>query len=187
MIPCTAQERNLDTSAYLLRFENGADVETLTVQDLARACRLFMEQAYPDGLDTIPENRRPYAVIPLDGSIADYIPPAPLAAGICQDLSKLKAGVPGYEFRLGSAGHLHLKLRIQQMNLHGRHVWVYSVDTHDRFLQATQHLSAEEAEAWRNLVETNRALKHKIEDALAQAGFLTPISLLRIDLNSPTA
>jgi hypothetical protein len=73
------------------------------------------------------------------------------------------------------------------MELSGGHVWVYSVDTHDRFLQATQHMTAEEAETWKKLVETNRQLKYQIEEALAAAGYLTPVSLLRIDLNTPTA
>jgi hypothetical protein len=162
-------------------------VETLTLPDLAQACRLFIAHAYPDGRDTISDDKRPYCNIPTDGEIADYLPPAPQAVRICQDLSKLKAGVPGYEFRLGSAEHPHLKLRIQQMDLHGQHVWVYSVDTHDHFFQATHGMSADEAQAWKHLVESNRLLKYRIEEALAEAGYLTPVSLLRIDLNAPTA
>ncbi len=162
-------------------------METLTIRDLALACRLFMELAYPDGLETLPENKRLYHDIPVDGSIADYLPPAALAVGIGQDLSKLKGAVTGYEFRLGSAEHAHLKLRIQLMEFHGRSVWVYSVDTHDRFHQATQHLNAEEADAWRKLTESNCTMKHGIEEALAAAGFMTPIKLLRFDLTAPPA
>ena len=187
MILCTARERKYGYFCIPPAFHDGESVETFNLHDLSNACRLFMEQAYPSGLSTIPDDKRPYVNIPLDGLLADYLPPAPLAVCICKDLSTLKTGVPGYEFRLGSAEHPHLKLRIQQMDLHGRQVWVYSVDTHDRFLQATQHLNSEEAEAWKKLVESNRQLKHQIEETLAAAGFLTPVSLLRIDLNSPTA
>ncbi|MBI3822952.1 MAG: hypothetical protein HY289_09790 [Planctomycetes bacterium] len=177
----------MDTSVYLLRpaFE-GLQLHTLSTNDFAQACRLFMELAYADAPDLIPENKRPYCDIPSDGSMADYLPPAPLAAGICQDLSKGKSGVPGYEFRLGSSGHAHLKLRIQQMPLHGRDIWVYSVDTHDRFFQATKHLNPDEGAAWRTMTEKNSRLKHQIEEALALAGFTTPISLLKVDLTSPT-
>lgn len=162
-------------------------VATLTILDLAPACRTFMELAYAEGLDAIPEGKRPYFEIPADALIADYLPPAPRAAGICQDLSKLKAGVPGFEFRLGSTDHPHLKLRIQHMELHGREIWVYSVDTHDRFLEARQHLAPAEAAAWKSLVKSNSLLKQQIEAALARTGFLTPVSLLRLDLTSPTA
>jgi hypothetical protein len=64
-------------------------------------------------------------------------------------------------------------------------VWVYSVDTHDRIAaQAARHLRADEAEAWRILVEKNSALKNQIEDAFAAANLLTPKSLLRLDLTS---
>jgi hypothetical protein len=160
---------------------------TLPIRELAIACRTFMDLAYAQGPHTIPDSKKPYGEIPHDAEIGAYLPPAACAAGVCQDLSKLKGGVTGFEFRLGSADHPHLKLRIQQMELHGRQIWVYSVDTHDRFLQATQHLSAEEAEAWKALVEANRALKHQIEAALANAGFMTPISVLKLDLTSPTA
>jgi hypothetical protein len=154
----------------------------ISTQELSRACRLFMEQAYPDGLDSIPENRRAYWSIAPGGALSDYLPPGPFAAGICQDLTR--RGATGFEFRLGSHAHPHLKLRIQLTDLHGREVWVYSVDTHDHFLQAAQHVSAEEAEAWKLLVETNRALKHRIESALAAAGYMTPVSLLMVDLTT---
>jgi hypothetical protein len=143
-----------------------------------------MELAYADGLDRIPSDKRAYYDIAADGAIADFLPPSPRAVTVCQDLSKKGAVAAGYEFRLGSAKHPHLKLRIQLKEVQGGNVWVYAVDTHDRFLQATQHLNAAEAEAWKSLVESNRVLKHQIEEALAQAGFLTPINLLRLGLTS---
>jgi hypothetical protein len=175
----------MDTSVYLLRHTQRIVVDALTIQDLALSCRLFMELAYPGGADTISADKRPYHDIPTVGDIDDYLPPAKLALCICQDLSQAKGGVRGYEFRLGSAHHPHLKLRIQVVDFHEREVWVHSVDTHDRFLRATQHLSPEEAMAWRTLTEQNRSLKHRIEESLAQAGYLTPKSLLQLDLTAP--
>ena len=177
----------MDTSVYLLRHQQGNGVETLSMQDLANACRLFMELAYADSLDSIPNDKRAYYDIAANGAIADFLPPSPRAVAVCQDLSKVKGVVAGYEFRLGSSKHPHLKLRIQLKEVQTRKVWVYSVDTHDRFLQATQHLSAAEADAWKSLVEANRVLKHQIEEALARQGFLTPINLLRLGLTTPTA
>ena len=160
--------------------------EPLTMPDLAGACRCFMELAYPDGSKSIPDNKRPYFEMTAARSIADYLPPAAFAVGICQDLSKLKGGVRGYEFRLGSSIHPHLKLRVQLMSFHQRDVWVYSVDTHDRIVvKATKHLSVEHQAQWRELVDKNGLLKKEIEDALALAGYLTPRSLLRLDLTPP--
>jgi hypothetical protein len=160
-------------------------VDAFTTQDLALACRLFLELAYPDGAHSIPDSKRPYCDIPSDASPDDYLPPAKLATSVCQDLSQLKGGVRGYEFRLGSMAHPHLKLRIQIVDFHDRDVWVYSVDTHDRFLRATQHLNPEDAKTWRRLLEQNRSLKHRIEEALASAGYLTPKSLMKLDLTVP--
>src|ERR1022692_4180537 len=160
-------------------------VDAFTTQDLALACQLFLELAYPDGTDTIPDSKRTYCNIPSDASIDDFLPPAKIATTVCQDLRKLKGAVRGYEFRLGSKLHPHLKLRIQIVDFHDRDVWVYSVDTHDHFFQVTQNLNPEEAKAWRLLVEQNRSLKHCIEDALAAAGFLTPKSLMKLDLTAP--
>jgi hypothetical protein len=173
----------MDTSVYLLRQNQGDAVETLAIQDLASACRIFMGLSYPDGPDSIPGIKRPYYDMSTDSSIADYLPPGVISVGICQDLSKLKGGIPGYEFRLGSSAHPHLKMRVQLMSFHQREVWVFSVDTHDQVvLQAVKHLSAEHAAAWRILVEKNSVLKHQIEQALARAGHFTPCSLLKLDL-----
>jgi hypothetical protein len=160
-------------------------LSTFTQQDFAQACRLFLELAYPDGAATVPERLRPYCDIAPEAPLDDFLPNGTHARGIAEDLSKHKTGSPGYAFRLGSARYPHLKLRLHRVDHHGREVWVYSVDTHDRFHRAIQHPNAEEAEAWRQLVEQNRTLKHQIEQALSLAGFLTPTSLLRLDLTSP--
>jgi hypothetical protein len=125
----------------------GDAVETLAIQDLASACRIFMGLSYPDGPDSIPDTKRPFYNITADGSIADYLPPGVFSVGICQDLSKLKGGIPGYEFRLGSSAHPHLKMRVQLMSFHQREVWVFSVDTHDHVLQSVSSLDTEHAAA----------------------------------------
>ena len=137
-----------------------------------------MELSYPDGPATIPERKRPYFDMMCDGRLADFIPPATLAAGLCQEL---KGGVPGYEFRLGSSSHPHLKLRVQLMSVKEREVWVYSVDTHDRCVVEARHLSAEEQLQWVTLVKKNGDLKLEIEHALAAHGLMTQHGLLRLD------
>lgn len=159
-------------------------MEPLTTKSLGEACRVFLTLAYPDGVDTIPSNKRPYLEMAADRPIEDFLSPAPAALGVCQCLTR--RGLNGYEFRLGSARYPHLKLRVQIVDSHGESLWVYSVDTHDGFHQATQFMSPEEALAWRELVDGNRQLKHDIEEDLARAGLLTPVLLLRIDL-TPTA
>lgn len=158
---------------------------TFSTQDLAQACRIFLRLAYPHGPATIPAQKLLYDEIPVDGPVEAYLPPAKNAIGICKDLSKTKAGIPGFEFRLGSASFPHLKLRIQSMDFHQRDVWVYSVDTHDHFMPQGEQLRPDEAENWRKLIEQNRTLKQQIEEALAAAGFLTPKNLLKLDLTSP--
>ncbi len=160
-------------------------MQALVAQDFAQACRIFMELAYPGGCETVPERLRPYCDIAVESPLEDFNPGAPLSTSVALDLSTLAPGTPGYAFRLGSANYPHLKLRIQIMDFHQRDVWVYSVDTHDRFHRAIEHPDAEEAEAWKQLIEQNRNLKHQIEEALALAGFLTPKSLLTLDLTAP--
>jgi len=167
------------------RLWKGNSVQTFSTQDLARACRIFLRIAYSEGPATIPASKLPYNEIPEDGPVEAYLPPAKTAAGICRDLSKTKAGIPGYEFRLGSARFPHLKLRIQSMDFHERGVWVYSVDTHDHFLPPSDHRSPDEADGWRALIDYNRTLKQQIEEELGAAGFLTPKTLLKLDLTAP--
>ena len=142
-----------------------------------------MALAYPGGAQRSRPTSEATVAIADERPLADFLPPAASALGVCQDLSKRSGGLSGYEFRLGSTAYPHLKLRIQHIELHGQYVWVYSVDTHDAFHAAAQFLSTEEAEASRKLVENNRRLKHEIETALGDAaGFITPMGLLRIDL-----
>jgi hypothetical protein len=144
-----------------------------------------MDLAYPGGATTIVAERLPYYEMAADRPLEEYVPPAKLALGVCQKLSPRPGVICGYEFRLGSTAHKHLKLRVQCMPVQFREVWVYSVDTHDGFLQATHHPNAEEAAAARLMVEQNRQLKYVIEQALSQAGFMTPKNLLQLELTAP--
>lgn len=160
-------------------------MDPLTTQALADACRVFLTLAYPGGASTIPTSKRAYCDINAERALESYLPPSSGSAGVCQDLTTRAGGLVGYEFRLGSASYPHLKLRIQLVDLHDHKVWVYSVDTHDGFHHATKFLNDDEAAQWRKLVEHNRHLKHQIEEALGQSGFITPVGLLRIDLTAP--
>ncbi len=159
----------------------------LTTAQLGQACRLFMELAYPGGPATIPPKKRAYYAIDLQRPLRDFLPPAPEAAGIAQDLSTRRDGPRGYEFRLGSAHFPHMKLRVLLMEQHGEPVWVFTVDTHDAFSRHSVQPPPDhpDAAAWLALQETNRQLKDRIEDELEQAGFPTFKSLLRSDLESP--
>jgi hypothetical protein len=159
----------------------------LTTAQLGQACRLFMDLAYPGGPATIPVKKRLYYTIDPERPLRDFLPPAPEAAGIVQELSTRKDGPRGYEFRLGSAHFPHMKLRIQRMEQHGEQVLVFTVDTHDAFSRHCVQPPCDHPDApqWLALQDTNRQLKDRIEDELEQAGFLTFKSLLRGDLGSP--
>ena len=160
-------------------------MQPLTQQQLARVCRLFMEHAYADALDKIPPKKKAYLDMPEEGELADYLPPAPAAAGIVEDMAKRKQGPVGFELRLGCAHFPHLKLRVQHMDYHGQKIWVHMVDTHDAFFSKfAQDPSHPEAGECRRIAELNSKLKRAIETALDQAGYLTPNALLRLGLSA---
>src|SRR5207244_4391227 len=76
------------------------------------ACRTFRTLPYPAGEATVPAKKRAYLDMKADQPLADYLPPAPAAAGLCQVLPAPGGGVRGYAFRLGSAAFPHLKLQV---------------------------------------------------------------------------
>jgi hypothetical protein len=160
----------------------------LKTAQLGQACLIFMELSYPAGIATIPLKKRAYFAMDAARPLADYVPPAPQAGGIAQELSNRKDGPQGFEFRLGSSHFPHLKLRVQLMEHHGSSVWVYTVDTHDAFSRTNPQPPPDHPEAaqWLALQDANRQLKDQIEDELDQAGFPTFKSLLRGDLNPST-
>ncbi len=159
-------------------------MDGLTSQELARACRIFMDLAYPDGPESIPANKRPYYHIDPNQPLEHFVPPAAMAIAVCEDLAHHSDRLHGYAFRLGSAAYPHLKLRIQFMDFHQRAVRVYAVDTHDGVVQTQQHTD-EEAAIWRAKIQGNRILKHEVEESLGSTGYLTQKHLLQLDLETP--
>lgn len=160
-------------------------MQTLTQQQLAHVCRLFMEHAYAGALDKIPPKKRVYLNLPEDGELADFLPPSPAAAGVVEDMAKRKDGPVGYELRLGCAHFPHLKLRLQHMTYHGDGVWVHMVDTHDAYFnKLAQDPSHPDAGECRHIAELNGKVKRAIETAFDQAGILTPNALLRMGLSA---
>lgn len=155
----------------------------LTTELLGRACRAFMDRAYPEGPETIEPRKRIFYDLPAGASLDDYLPPAAAAAGVVEDLTAHTGGLAGYSFRLGSAHFPHIKLRAQLMDARSCPVWVWSVDTHDAYTRI-DHLPADDPEVrgWRDLQQRNARLKLQIEEALDTAGFVTPTSLLRLEL-----
>jgi len=145
-----------------------------------------MELAYPGGPQTIPPKKRPYLEIDPSRPVTDYLPPAPVAACVVQELSRKDGAAPGYEFRLGSTHFPHIKLRVQWMECQGKTMCVYTVDTHDAFSRQSVQPPPDHPDAagWSALQEANRQLKDRVEDALEDAGFLTFKNLLRLDLSS---
>ena len=90
----------------------------LSTRELAVACRIFMDLAYPEGVRTIPEFKLPFFEMTAEHSLIEFLPPAPRSVGVSKTLSRNAGGMFGYEFRLGSATYPHLKLRVQSMDLH---------------------------------------------------------------------
>ena len=122
-------------------------MQPLTTSLLSRACRIFMDLAYPAGPASIPVKKRFYWELPGDKPITAYLPPAAEALGICQILPNKDGQPAGYEFRLGSSGFPHLKLRLQPVQHRGDHVWVAMVDTHDAFSREARRPPPEHPDA----------------------------------------
>jgi hypothetical protein len=142
----------------------------LTTALLERACRIFLERAYPEGLDAIPPPKNRFlALDPAQAAEAALVPP------LCQPLRR-HDGLRGYALRLGSALHPHLKLQIVDYADTG---CVFSVDTHDGF---SCDPSDPDAPRWMELQTANRRLKEQIERAWEEAGLLTFNGLLRQEL-----
>src|SRR5438067_13307431 len=108
-------------------------MQQLTNLLLARACRIFMALAYPEGLSSIPAKKRPYFDLPAEQPATAFLPPAACAVGVGQEVRGDNGTLCGYDLRLGSAGFPHLKLRVQLVMLNSHFAWVYLVDTPDDF------------------------------------------------------
>jgi hypothetical protein len=143
----------------------------LTTALLERACRIFLERAYPHGSDTIPPPKNGFLTFDAAQPIESVLTPP-----VCQPLLRRDGGLRGYSLRLGSEMHPHLKLQIVDHDDAG---CVFSVDTHDSFSLDPSH---PEAARWTELQTANRRLKEDIERAWEEAGLVTFNGLLRREL-----
>jgi hypothetical protein len=141
----------------------------LTTALLDRACRIFLELAYPEGIETISTPISAYLFLR-----PELPPQAFLTPPVCQRLS----GRSGYVLRLGSESHPHLKLTIVG---HDDTECVFTVDTHDAIDLASR---SEDAGRWARFRTANRQLKNRIERAWEDAGLLTFNALLRRELET---
>src|SRR6185312_12126235 len=120
----------------------------LTTALLDRACRIFLELAYPDGSDAIPPPKNAYLALRTDQPLeAVLVPP------VCQVLANRDGSLRGYALRLGSSIHPHLKLQIVG---HDEEACVFSVDTHDALILSP---GDPDASRWSEFQTTNRQLK----------------------------
>lgn len=155
---------------------------------LACACREFMRLAYPDGPASIPENKRIYLDLPVDGQVEDFLPPAAAAEGVGQIIPGPNGGIRGYAMRLGSARFPHLKLKLQLIDYNNSTAWVFMVDTHDAFSRDSVQPPPDHPDApgWNALQAANRDLKARIEKAFEQEGLMTFHGLLRGEVPKAT-
>src|SRR5262249_38075470 len=124
----------------------------LTVALLDRACRIFLNRAYPGGEHTIPPPRRAFLRLAPDQPLERLLVPPP-----CQALPAPGGATRGYALRLGSASYPNLKLQAVR---HDNTTWIFAVDTHD-----AMHLDPDHPDAprWAELRTANRRLKEEIE------------------------
>jgi hypothetical protein len=141
----------------------------LTIEPLGKACRIFLNLAYPGGAQTIPAAKRAY----LDLTPEAELPPL-LGPPVGQVLKTPDGQVRGYALRLGSTHFPHLKLQVVRCGDGGP--WVFAVDTHDTVALEPGH---PDTERWREIQTANRHCKEAIERALEKEGLLTFHGLLR--------
>jgi hypothetical protein len=144
----------------------------LTSALLARACRIFLERAYPGGINTIPPPKNAYFALSPDRPLESMLVPP-----VCQTLpTRDGGGLRGYSLRLGSVSHPHLKLQIVSCEDED---CVFSVDTHDKI---SLDSSDPDLPRWVQLQQANRRLKEQIERAWEADGLMTFNMLLRREL-----
>ncbi len=176
----------LPTHRNISSLKSGSSMEPLSTTQLAKACRIFMDLAYPEGPASMPPLRRCYYELRGDEPLESLLPPSPAAAGIVQLVKDEDAAPRGYAFRLGSAGFRNLKLRAQTVDHGGEKTWVFMVDTHDSFSKESRVPPPDHPDAaqWLALQQANQILKEQIEHAWAEQGVPTFNALLRDDLKS---
>src|SRR5437764_12504407 len=116
---------------------------------LSRACRVYLEEAYPEGAASVSPCLRVYWDIPADADLDEYLVPSQRTRAFCQVLSGRH---PGYQLRLGCADFPHLKMTIQGVPSDGQVCWLFGVDTHDSW----HHPEHPDRAAWVALQASNR-------------------------------
>ncbi len=135
---------------------------------LARAVRMFLEIAYPQG---------------TPDSAARFIPPDDVAAEswlMSQLVERTPSGaalgeVRSFVLRLGNAQYPHMKLRLSRVP--GHDVYVLTVDSHDAILEAP--VGSPDHEALEALKRHNAAVASQITSALNAANLPTEANFLR--------
>jgi hypothetical protein len=162
----------------------GINMQRLTTDLVAQACRIFFSLAYPGGDATIPAAKQRLLQLPAGLEMVQVVETEASMSGCCQVIPSGTGGVRAVLVRLGCCHYPNLKLKAQLIQDGQESDWLFSVDTHDAF-SSTSFLPPPEhpeAPAWRSLQAANVALKEKIEAAWDKAGLLTFNGLLRRDL-----
>ena len=135
---------------------------------VARAVRIFLDRAYPDGAPAQVEQLCP----PDNADSATWLmsdrverSPADAAAG----------DVRSFALRLGNAQYPHMKLRLGRVPRHD--AWLFTVDSHDAILQAPP--GSPDGEALEALKRHNAALASDIIAAMDAAGLPTERHFMR--------
>jgi hypothetical protein len=155
------------------RPKGGLAMPELTTALLGKACRIFLNLAYPAGAGSVPPPRNFYLDITPQQSLDSLLVPP-----VCQTLAAPGGELRGYALRLGSASYPHLKLQVIDCDQSA--TWVFAVDTHDALRLGPNH---PDAPGWGELQASNRRLKEQIERAWEAEGLLTFNGLLRRGLD----
>lgn len=145
----------------------------LTTALLGRACRTFLELAYPPG--EIPSAKQPFHQIQDDHSLEPLLVPP-----LCQTIMNPDGTVRGYALRLGCETFPHMKLQVVECE----GGVVFSVDTHDAMVLPSGH---PDAGRWSGIQDSNRRIKQEIETAWETEGLTTFHSLLRKGLGQESS
>lgn len=156
----------------LFRPPPGAIMPIIPLDAFARACRIFLDLAYPNGPDSVPGSARPFYEVSPTCDLDAILPEAGATTAVVRALPT------GHSIRLGSADFPFLRLNVQFLSRDDGGDWLFSVDTHD----AWRHPGPDHVESWTAFQEANRNLKGKIETAWDEAGILTHAGLLKREL-----
>src|SRR5262245_28719712 len=130
----------------------------ITTEQLAQACRIFFNLAYPNGNGSIPAKLHRYLELEVDQPVSQYLPPGEFAKCVGQ-VGLHASGIPyKYSLRLGSVHFPQLKLQMELVSQPDGGTWVFSVDMHDAFSTKERQPPPDHPDAkhWIALQRTNR-------------------------------